>query len=513
MNKTTHNLIQGTSEWAEHRRSHYNASDASAMLGLSTYKSRNDLLAEKATGLVKEVPENVQRIFDEGHRFEAEARPIAELIIGDELYSPILSIEINELKLSASFDGLTLLEDLAWEHKTLNAKLEKSLSKGEIPEEYKPQLEQQLLVSGAKKCLFMASKGTEESMLYVWYKSDPTMRQALIDGWKQFEKDLANFEVKEAAPKVQAEYIPSLPALRVQINGAVTESNLSAYRETALAFISNINTDLVTDQDFANAENTIKFCKNAEKELAQVKRNALAQTASIDDLFRTVDDLSEAMRQKRLEIDKLVKQRKDFIRLTIMTDVKQRLQNLWEELVMDCSKQVVPEFCPVNIDVMEAMKGKKTLDSLQNAAESELARASIEAEKLAERFETNLALFDEEAPHCQSLFRDLNDLIYKEPEDFKAVVLLRVAEYEAEQERRKQAEEERIRNEERAKLQAEQTKQEVVTAPAQEQPKPVKKLSPLMLEIGSWAKAKGLSKHDLEELKAILLNHGYEIAA
>jgi predicted phage-related endonuclease len=44
-----------------------------------------------------------------------------------------------------------------------------------------------------------------------------------------------------------------------------------------------------------------------EKRLALVKSQALAQTASIDELFRTIDALKEEMRSKRLTLDKLVK--------------------------------------------------------------------------------------------------------------------------------------------------------------------------------------------------------------
>ena len=118
----THNLTQGSPEWLAFRASHCTASDAAAMLGISPYKTREALLQEKATGIRPEVDAATQRRFDEGHRLEALARPLAEKIIGEELY-PVTGSSDEYPRLAASFDGLTLLGDTAWEHKTLNASL------------------------------------------------------------------------------------------------------------------------------------------------------------------------------------------------------------------------------------------------------------------------------------------------------------------------------------------------------------------------------------------------------
>ena len=95
MNRTTHNLVPGTPEWEKHRASCFNASDSAAMLDMSKYKSRAELLRETATGIRQEVSPETQRRFDDGHRFEALARPLAERIIGEELFTPIMSVEID----------------------------------------------------------------------------------------------------------------------------------------------------------------------------------------------------------------------------------------------------------------------------------------------------------------------------------------------------------------------------------------------------------------------------------
>ena len=164
----THQLIQGSPEWHAYRAAHNNASDAPAMMGASPYKTRDQLIAERATGIVPEVDAATQRLFDSGHRFEALARPLAEVIIGQELYPVTGSLEGT--RLSASFDGLTLLEDVAFEHKRLNQRLRAALSVpgctgADLPIEYQIQLEQQCAVSGCEQILFMASAWADDDTL------------------------------------------------------------------------------------------------------------------------------------------------------------------------------------------------------------------------------------------------------------------------------------------------------------------------------------------------------------
>ena len=115
----THNLIQGSPEWHAYRLKHFNASDAPAMMGCSPDKTRSALLRERHTEINADVSEAEQRRFDDGHRFEDLARPLAEVIIGEDLY-PVTG---SSGHYSASFDGLPLGKPVPWEHKTINDEL------------------------------------------------------------------------------------------------------------------------------------------------------------------------------------------------------------------------------------------------------------------------------------------------------------------------------------------------------------------------------------------------------
>lgn len=124
----TVSLIQGTPEWYAHRASHFNASDAPAMLGTSTNLSRAGLIRELSAGVPREFSDFFQgRVIDPGHEFEAQARAIiAKQLVGEDLYP----VTVVAGKYSASFDGLTLLEDIAWEHKRLNQTLRNAMFDG-----------------------------------------------------------------------------------------------------------------------------------------------------------------------------------------------------------------------------------------------------------------------------------------------------------------------------------------------------------------------------------------------
>ena len=135
-----HDVIQGTSYWLRLRERHNTASEAAAMLGLSKYQSRNDLLKQKATGITAEVTPAMQKLFDKGHAAEAMARPLAEEMLGVELF-PCTATDDEGLYLS-SFDGIDMMERLAWEHKLFNQSLADVINSGEIPGTHWPQLEQ-----------------------------------------------------------------------------------------------------------------------------------------------------------------------------------------------------------------------------------------------------------------------------------------------------------------------------------------------------------------------------------
>jgi predicted phage-related endonuclease len=432
----TLDLVQGSPEWLAIRAKSFTASEAAAMLGLSDKVKRTELLHMKATGTAKEFSDWVQKnLLDKGHEVEADTRPIVEHRLKEDLYPTTGADEVEGLPLLASFDGITMMEDVCWENKMWNTALVEYIQTNQdAPDTHWPQLEQQLLVSGADRVLFTVCDGTESHLSELWYQSKPERRALLIGGWKQFAKDLAEYKPDTEQPANLTGKAPdTLPALRIEVTGAVTASNLAEFKETALTAIRSVNRTLETDQDFADAEQSVKWCGEVETRLAAAKEHALSQTTSIDQLFKAIDDISAEARKVRLDLEKLVKQRKDAIRDSIILDAKQQLAAHVVSLNATIGKAYMPAMAG---DFAGAIKGKRTLASLRDAAGTELARVKVEANAIADKLAANLKTLHALAADHLFLFADEALIVHKSPDDLALLIKSRLdAHQQAERER------------------------------------------------------------------------------
>ena len=425
----THNLTQGSSPWHEFRADHFGASEAAAMLGLSKQLSRNDLLLYKKTGKSKEYSEWVQKnILDYGHEVEAKARLLSEIELNEDLFPVTCSLG----KMSASCDGLTDDYAIAWEHKQWSVDLVSHMTEFlTAPDSHMPQCQQILMVTGAEKLIFVCSDGTENNRIMIDVYPDQVWFDRIQSGWNQFEKDLEMYEHKEFADKPEAAAIMQLPALSIQIKGEVTVSNLPQFKAAADEFIASIRTDLQTDNDFADAEATVKFCDETEKKLESAKAAAIGQTESIDELMRTIDFIKESIRTKRLTLEKLVKTQKESIKTKIIDDAYR--------LCAEHQCGIASEFLKINFAALfnlsrqsfeTACKNKRTLASLHNAVDTEVAAIKIKLDDLARVIRKNLT----HLPDDLSLFRDLQSIITKPEDDFKLLVESRMTEQKRKEE-------------------------------------------------------------------------------
>lgn len=449
MKHTIHQLAQGSPQWHAFRAQHFTASESAAMLGISTYQTRSDLLKAKATGCTPEVDAATQRRFNAGHDAEAGARQIAEQEIGQDLYPITASRIVDGLALSASYDGATMSEDIIWEHKLANVGLLESLSRGVIPEQYHPQLEQQLLVIGAEKALFMASSGDRTAMECVWYTSNPDLRARLIAGWKQFAQDLAAYVPPEVIVPAVAAPQMGLPAVSITVNGSIAlVDNLDKFGAALTAYVERINKKPETDQDFADLEATVKTLKNAEDALDAAESGALAQTDSIDAMRKTVALYRETARTNRLLIEKLVKAEKENRRIAIVSDAAAELVTHVRKLNERLGEPFMPN---TTADFQGVIKGLKSLDSMKDKVATELARCKISANEAADRIQANLTTLRELASEHAFLFADAGTLVGKANDDLTVLVKSRIAEHQAAEAAKEEATRARIQAEEQAK--------------------------------------------------------------
>lgn len=469
-------LVQGSDEWHQVRLEHCTASEAPLAMGDTDQGKRTELLDLKKTGEAKAVSGFVQKfVFDPGHAMEASAREHLEVEMGEDLYPVVASVITDGIPLLASVDGQTMDGSILFEHKGWNEELAAMVRSGELPPKYYWQLEQQLHIFGAEKVLFVVSDGTLEKREILEYTPVPGRFNKLLAGWAQFLDDLDSHVVAAPDVKLVARNIANLPDLVIKLSGAVTASNLDQYKAQALEFIGSIKTDLQEDQDFVDAEATVKFCDAAEKRIAEIKKKALDDTASIKEAFEALDQMAAAMREKRLALNKLVTSRK----AEIKDEIRTAAENDWLTHLAALDKEVGPRvrLPAIKCDIAGAMLNKRNLSSLRDAAQTAVAKAKIEANEIAAVMRTNLAVLRELPKNRHALFTDAQDIILKAADDFANLVALRVkaaedqeaedlrlqkirdeeiAEQAREQERQRRADEEAARQQEEAQTRQQQ---------------------------------------------------------
>jgi putative phage-type endonuclease len=427
--RITHDVQQGTAEWLRLREGYCTASEAPAALGVSRYVSRAKLLRRKHTGIADDPDAATLGRFAAGHAAEALARPIAEANVGDDLYPVTMSATIGGLRLLASLDGLTLDGEIAWETKLWNEDLAECVRRGELPEHYTVQMDQELLVSGAKSCLFTCTDGTPERYVAYGYTTTPERIAALLAGWHQFNADLADYVLPQAAEAAPVGKAPeTLPALRIEVTGAVTASNLAEFKATALGAIRSVNRTLKTDQDFADAEKAVKWCADVESRIKAAKEHALSQTQTIDALFKTLDDITSESKTVRLDLDKLVARRKGEVKEEIVTAAQRALNAHIARL----NAEIAPMRLPAIVaDFGGCIKGLKSVASMQDKLDGLLATTKIAAEADARAIRENVTAFQAQAGGFEFLFADLGQIIHKAADDFGALVTARIATHKA----------------------------------------------------------------------------------
>lgn len=432
-------LEQGSDEWLAARFEHGTASEVSAVLACNLNGvTRIDLLDQKKLRDTTQPTPAEQYIFDRGHRAEEFARPKVEQTLSDDLFRSTLARFIDGVPLLASYDGITMMRDITWENKLRNKELVAVIESGDITQlhkHYRAQLEQQLMVSGATRAYFTINDDDEASEpVGLWYESDPELRAEIIAAWRQFFIDLETHVVREKTVKLEAEPVASLPTLFVQAKGEITATNLPDFVTAANAFLANINKAPKTDQEFVNAKDLAKKMREAAKAIEAQVEAMLAQSASLADAKRTMEDLATRFNKDALVLEKAVDAEESNRKTRLLTEANEKLAayviTLDERIGNALMPTVVGQFAA-------AIKNKRSLDSMAAAIDAELTRCKIEASAIADLIVANLRTLGNNG----HLFPDLRAACIKPQDDFAALLAKRQADAEAASKARRAAQE------------------------------------------------------------------------
>lgn len=387
---------QGSPEWLELRKGYHTASQASVAAGLSPHQKRSDLLQAKKTGVWPSSPSSF--IMERGHDAEAVARQEIEREYGDD-FLPIV-VASDDGRFLASLDGFSVLEDMVFEHKLWNKDKAAYIQEYDrVPECDYWQCVQQLYITRAAKLLYVLSDN--QNRITTEMLPDDEDFQQLLGIWEQFDKDVEAYTpLVETVLELPVLKRPEPSGLVIEAVGQIVKSNLPAFRAEVEMAIGSINQLLNTEQDFAQAEQDVKWLSSVETTLGDLAKNIVKQTVDISEAIATLETLAKQSRTTRLHIEKLTKIRKDEIRREIMSEAKAK----WDAYQREANEQVgrpIPLDAP---DIERAMKGKKTQASLRESADTAVVQAIVASRPIVSNAAKTLAIVNRYSKGVQGRF-------------------------------------------------------------------------------------------------------------
>ncbi len=239
--------------------------------------------------------------------------------------------------------------------------------------------------------------------------------------------------------------------LAIRLTGQIQESNFDEWKTELIEKIKGANKKLVTDDDFTYAESTVKSFKAAENSLVEAKQSALEQAADIQKLFGAIDEISAEARQARLSLERQIRTRKEEIKNEIIDNgvaqIEERVQYQSDDYHL-----AFPDAHAYRGRFSIAVKGKKTVKSMNDAVSNVYDEILAEINEANDRVIASRKALDGIEGKYKPLFQDERTLLVL-PADFLQVTIeKRIATYEAEEAKRKQAELEREAQEKNKKL-------------------------------------------------------------
>jgi putative phage-type endonuclease len=173
-------MQQGNDNWTAWRKKGLGSSDAPTIMGVSPWKTRFQLWEEKV-GIGKPFMGNFAT--QRGTEMEPRARAAFELESGYD-FSPIVAEHANYPFIRASLDGFNKEINSILEIKCPGKEDHETAKSGKVPEKYWPQLQHQLLVTGAAQCFYYSYDGETGATVVV--KPDVEYIKSLLEAETAF---------------------------------------------------------------------------------------------------------------------------------------------------------------------------------------------------------------------------------------------------------------------------------------------------------------------------------------
>jgi putative phage-type endonuclease len=145
-------MIQNSDDWYKMRNNYLGASESNIIMGHEKFMTVLELWKLK-TGEPKKENKDPNFIQAKGHRIEAKMRPTMEMLYDTDM-EPIVVVSEEYPFLMASLDGYSESVGFNWECKYVGQEDYEKVSNQEMLMHYYPQVQHQLMLTGAPFCVF-----------------------------------------------------------------------------------------------------------------------------------------------------------------------------------------------------------------------------------------------------------------------------------------------------------------------------------------------------------------------
>lgn len=281
------------------------------------------------------------------------------------------------------------------------------------------------------------------------------------------------------------------------VNSEIIESNFDQYAAEIIKRIDGINEDLKTDEDFVEAKENVDGLKKAEKSMTDAKEEAIKKAEEVNKLFAAIDKVSATARQKRLDLEKLIKTRNAQLRQELIDNYQQETRSYYSEHV-----ETNPDFklCKPQVENANAndfelvIKGCSSFASMEKRLSKHADKVKAAIDSSVEIIDANAVLLEEVTEQYKTLFQDRRELLVMSGELLESTISQRIATHKAAEleriAREKEAEEKR-KTEEQARIAKQQEAEQAAAIAKQNSgenhpPEPTPPQSPPVAETQSF---------------------------
>lgn len=243
--------------------------------------------------------------------------------------------------------------------------------------------------------------------------------------------------------------------LAIRITGAIESSNFDEYKDEMLLQIKRANRDLVTDEDFIEAAVVVKACKEGEDNIKEARHQAIASMEDVNRLYKAMDEISEQLRETRLNLGKKIKTEKENRRNELLDHEVDMIDDFVESIDFPQFRMLVRDIVTeIQKDLSDSMSGRSSLKSIKTHLQETTTAAMEGLTKTLEKIRNNDAMLTELSDGNLSLFPDRMALLLRDSTALQEIIVARVDRLKAEEETKRLNEE----NNERKRREFEEAK-------------------------------------------------------